>query len=102
MPRTTNKLETVGKVYNSNDLLLGEICMWTKTKKFAFVWKTSGPKIESDTLKGLTAKMRKSFKWMYIRYKRNNLFNIRDHYGPSKEKHLCWRSDEFYGVAAKK
>lgn len=98
--RNTNKPETVGKVYDKNDLLLGEIWMWTKTKRFSFVWKTAGKKgLESATLQGLTSDLRKTVKWMYIRYKRNKIFTINDFYAPAKEKKLCWRSEEFYGTS---
>lgn len=101
--RNTNKPETVGKVYDKNDLLLGEIWMWTKTKRFSFVWKTGGKKgLESDTLKGLSNQLRKSVKFMYIRYKRTKTFNVTDFYKLSIDKKLHWRSEEFYGSEHKR
>lgn len=92
-----DKLERIAKVYDKNDLILGEIHMWTVSHKFEYIPK-KGDKITSDTLMELTdIKMKGTVKWMYIRYCRNKVFDLKDHTRPSKEKKLCWRSEEFYG-----
>lgn len=92
-----DKLELIGKVYDKNDLIIGEIHMWTVSHKFEYVPK-KGKKIESDSLMELTdKKMKDNVKWMYIRYRRNKVFDLKDHTKSSKEKKPCWRSEEFYG-----
>lgn len=93
-----DKLEQIGKVYDKNDLILGEIHMWTVSRKFEYIPK-KGKKIESDSLMELTdKKMKGTVEWMYIRYRRNKVFNLKDHKKPSKEKKPCWRSEDFYTV----
>lgn len=96
--RGTDKPYTVGKVYDKNDLLLGEIQMMTKSKNFSFIWKSGKEKsIYAKSLPELTDReMKGKVQWMYIRYKRDKVFNIKDHVKPSKDKKLCWKDSEFY------
>jgi hypothetical protein len=98
VPKTTTKIgDVVGKAYDLNDSLVGEV---TKTKTgFKFTGKKTGKSVECTDIRRLVdveyLKVTGGEKFAHIRWARTKNFDIMDYSKPCTDKKPHWQSDNF-------